>query len=67
LSALARRQIWTTSFARSPPASGKAASLALDLRTRTPGTALVEFALKAFGRLDIVVNNAGATRRGAFV
>jgi len=48
-------------------ASGKAASLALDLREPNAGDRIVEFALKAFGRLDIVVNNAGATRRGVFV
>jgi len=47
--------------------SGKATSLALDLREPNAGDRIVEFALKAFGRLDIVVNNAGATRRGAFV
>lgn len=48
-------------------ASGKAASLPLDLREPNAGDRIVEFALKTFGRLDIVVNNAGATRRGAFV
>ena len=47
--------------------SGKAVSLALDLRDSDAGSRVVEFAVKTFGGLDIVVNNAGATRRGAFV
>lgn len=48
-------------------ASGTAASLALDLREPQAGGRLVDFALKTFGGIDIVVNNAGATRRGEFV
>jgi NAD(P)-dependent dehydrogenase (short-subunit alcohol dehydrogenase family) len=48
-------------------ASGTAASLALDLREPQSGGRLVDFALKTFGGIDIVVNNAGATRRGEFV
>ena len=46
---------------------GAAAALPLDLRETHAGTSLVEFALKTYGSLDIVVNNAGATRRGEFV
>lgn len=48
-------------------ASGKAAALNLDLREPESGDRLVDFAVKAFGGIDIVVNNAGATRRGPFV
>lgn len=48
-------------------ASGATASLPLDLREPDAGRRLVDFAVKTFGGLDIVVNNAGATRRGAFV
>ena len=45
---------------------GQAVFLGLDLRIpETPGR-LAEFAVKSFGRIDIVVNNAGATRRGEF-
>lgn len=42
-------------------------SIALDLRE--PGTAsqLTEFALTSFGSIDIMVNNAGATKRGEFL
>ena len=45
---------------------GEAAFLPLDLRTPDAPTRLAEFALKTFGRIDIVVNNAGATKRGEF-
>ncbi len=48
-------------------AGGAAAALALDLREPDAGTRVVDFALRTYGGLDIVVNNAGATRRGEFV
>jgi len=48
-------------------ASGKAAAIALDLRDAVSAPRLVDFAVKTFGGLDVLVNNAGATRRGAFV
>src|SRR5262245_11386262 len=48
-------------------AGGVASSLALDLREPEAGAGVVDAALKAGGTLDIVVNNAGATRRGEFV
>src|SRR6185503_5776700 len=48
-------------------AGGSAAALALDLREPDAGARVVEFAVKTYGSLDIVVNNAGATRRGEFV
>src|SRR5438477_9280864 len=48
-------------------AGGTAAALALDLRAADAGARVVEFALKTYGSLDLIVNNAGATRRGEFV
>jgi NAD(P)-dependent dehydrogenase (short-subunit alcohol dehydrogenase family) len=48
-------------------AGGTAAAFALDLRDADAGARVVDFALKTYGSLDIVVNNAGATRRGEFV
>src|SRR6185503_18916628 len=45
-------------------AGGAAAALAADLREADAGARVVDFALKSFGSLDIIVNNAGATRRG---
>jgi len=45
---------------------GEAASIALDLRTTEAASQLVEFALATFGRIDILVNSAGATKRGEF-
>lgn len=48
-------------------AGGKATFLALDLRLpETPGR-LAEFAIHKFGGIDIVVNNAGAAKRAAFL
>jgi 3-oxoacyl-[acyl-carrier protein] reductase len=46
---------------------GKADSTPLDLRSPDTPPTLVEFALETFGRIDIVVNNAGATKRGDFL
>jgi NAD(P)-dependent dehydrogenase (short-subunit alcohol dehydrogenase family) len=48
-------------------AGGKAAAIALDLRQPDNPAALAKFAVKGFGRLDIIVNNAGATKRGDFL
>jgi 3-oxoacyl-[acyl-carrier protein] reductase len=45
---------------------GAAETIALDLRTPEAGRRVVDFATAKFGRLDIVVNNAGATKRGEF-
>jgi len=45
----------------------KAAFVAADLRDPEACLRVVDAAVKKFGGLDIVVNNAGATRRGAFV
>jgi 3-oxoacyl-[acyl-carrier protein] reductase len=46
---------------------GRAAALSVDLRDMDAAQRTVEFALKSFGRIDIVVNNAGATKRGDFL
>jgi len=41
--------------------------LAIDLREPEAPQRLVDFAVAQYGRLDIVVNNAGATKRGDFL
>lgn len=41
--------------------------ISLDLREPATANALVEFALKETGQIDVVVNNAGATKRGPFL
>lgn len=43
------------------------ATLAIDLRGATAAAHCVESALRHFGRLDALVNNAGATQRGDFL
>jgi NAD(P)-dependent dehydrogenase (short-subunit alcohol dehydrogenase family) len=48
-------------------AGGAATSVATDLRVPDAPAALVDAALKAYGAIDIIVNNAGATRRGDFL
>ncbi len=45
---------------------GAAAAIALDLRIPDAPARLADFALSKFGQIDIVVNNAGATKRGEF-
>jgi len=45
---------------------GKATIVAKDLRVSDAPAALVKSALDAHGAIDIVVNNAGATKRGDF-
>jgi 3-oxoacyl-[acyl-carrier protein] reductase len=47
-------------------AGGEAVSLALDLRLPEAAAQLSDFAIRAFGSIDILINNAGATRRGEF-
>ncbi len=39
---------------------------AVDLRTPAAATAVVEATMKKFGAIDLLVNNAGATKRGDF-
>jgi NAD(P)-dependent dehydrogenase (short-subunit alcohol dehydrogenase family) len=46
---------------------GIAASVALDLREADAPAKLAAAAMKQFGAIDIVVNNAGATQRGDFL
>src|SRR5471032_2256119 len=48
-------------------AGGQAITHVADLRESAAPVALVEAALAAFGRIDIVVANAGATKRGDFL
>jgi NAD(P)-dependent dehydrogenase (short-subunit alcohol dehydrogenase family) len=45
---------------------GVAAAVSLDLRLPGTPAQLVDAALNAFGSIDTVVNNAGATKRGEF-
>jgi len=47
-------------------AGGQADAIALDLRHPEAPARLVAFALDRFRKLDIVVNNAGTTKRGDF-
>ena len=48
-------------------AGGTATSIALDLRLPESPAELADFAAKRFDGIDIVVNNAGATKRGVFL
>ena len=43
------------------------AAIALDLRLPEAGNQLAQFAVEKFGSIDVVVNNAGATKRGEFL
>ena len=45
---------------------GKAQSIAVDLRTADAAREVSDFAHKSYGRIDLLVNNAGATKRGDF-
>jgi 3-oxoacyl-[acyl-carrier protein] reductase len=47
-------------------AGGQASVIALDLREEDAAARLVEFAVRETGRIDLVVSNAGATKRGEF-
>ena len=46
---------------------GRAAAISVDLRELDAAQKAVDFTLKTFGQIDIVVNNAGATKRGDFL
>ena len=48
-------------------AGGKGLAVACDLRTPEAAAKVVEAAVAEFGRLDVLVNNAGATKRGDFL
>ena len=45
---------------------GRAVAVSLDLRAPESAAQLVDSALAAFGTIDILINNAGATKRGEF-
>jgi NAD(P)-dependent dehydrogenase (short-subunit alcohol dehydrogenase family) len=63
----ARDRLALDQVSRSIDAKGrKAAVQPLDLREATAPKALVEAAQREFGRLDILINNAGTTKRGDF-
>jgi NAD(P)-dependent dehydrogenase (short-subunit alcohol dehydrogenase family) len=47
-------------------AGGQAAAIALDLRDAASAEHLTDFAQERFGGIDILINNAGATKRGEF-
>ena len=46
---------------------GAAVAVAVDLRKPDAGARVADFAKSTYGQIDIVVNNAGATKRGEFV
>ncbi|MDB6137885.1 MAG: family oxidoreductase [Verrucomicrobiaceae bacterium] len=48
-------------------AGGSAAAVVMDLREPEAPALLVEQTIAAFGGIDVVVNNAGATKRGNFL
>ncbi len=48
-------------------AGGEATTVPMDLRAADAPAALARAALDAYGAIDVVVNNAGATRRGDFL
>ncbi len=45
----------------------RASSLAVDLREMDAAKRVVDFAIETYGEIDIVLNNAGATKRGEFL
>jgi NAD(P)-dependent dehydrogenase (short-subunit alcohol dehydrogenase family) len=45
----------------------EARAFPVDLRQENSPTKLIEFAVEKFGRIDVLVNNAGATKRGDFL
>ena len=57
------RRVASAWRARSPRAGGARAFCAGDVSKDADVAALVDFALDAFGDLDVVVNNAGTTHR----
>jgi NAD(P)-dependent dehydrogenase (short-subunit alcohol dehydrogenase family) len=46
---------------------GSASALAVDLREMDAAKRALDFTIKAHGQIDIIVNNAGATKRGEFL
>jgi len=48
-------------------AGGNASALAVDLRGMDTAKRVVDFAIDTYRQIDIIVNNAGATKRGEFL
>lgn len=48
-------------------AGGTAGAIPLDLRTPDSAQALIDFAIQQFEGIDLLVNNAGATKRGTLL
>ena len=48
-------------------AGGDACSLSIDLRGHGAPSQVVDLAIARYGRIDIIINNAGAARRGEFL
>jgi len=46
---------------------GEAVAFPADLRHEDTPRRLIDFAMETFGRIDLLVNNAGATKRGDFL
>ena len=61
------QQLLDSAAAEIRGAGGTAETIALDLRMPDSGRRVAEFTVERFGRVDIVVNNAGATKRGEFL
>jgi 3-oxoacyl-[acyl-carrier protein] reductase len=61
----ARSQVDLEALAKS--LSNEALVQAIDLRAPEAGNRVVAAAIEKFGKLDLLVNNAGATRRGDFL
>ncbi len=60
-------QLLTNAVKEIESAGGTAACVAVDLRTPEAAAQVSEFAATNYGQIDIVVNNAGATKRGEFL
>src|SRR5512140_2029937 len=61
------QQLLDTAAAEIRGAGGTAETIALDLRLPDSGRRVAEFAIERLKHIDIVVNNAGATKRGEFL
>lgn len=48
-------------------AGGAADTIALDLRSHDAAGAVISFAMERCGHIDVLINNAGATKRGEFL
>jgi 3-oxoacyl-[acyl-carrier protein] reductase len=61
------QQLLDAAAAEIRASGGTAETIALDLRAPDSGQRIVDFATGRFKHIDIVVNNAGATKRGEFL